>query len=328
MSEAQSESPYIFREEKMLKISKLFSIAATAFIVSGQALFAGNIPESDDPIKVTIQDWTGQHFSTHVAAGLLKEMGYNVEIVVSDAITQHPAIASGNINLSTEVWTNNVGDLYDGLVEKGDIVVVGELGLSPKEGWIYPPYMDERCPGLPDYKALYECAQAFGSAETFPKGRLITYPASWGTRSRDIIASIEMPFEPIPGGSEGAMVAELKSALAAEEPVIMMFWQPHWIFAAYDFNWVEWNPIEGKCVEESQEKETACGFEQAKVQKIVSKGFEDKWPAAFKMFKAMQLTNADENAAILEVDEKGRKVEEVAAEWISENKNIWQNWMN
>jgi len=94
----------------MLKMSKLFSIAATAFLVSGQALFAGNIPESDDPIKVTIQDWTGQHFSTHVAAGLLKEMGYNVEIVVSDAITQHPAIASGNINLSTEVWTNNVGD--------------------------------------------------------------------------------------------------------------------------------------------------------------------------------------------------------------------------
>ena len=74
----------------MFKILKLFSIAATAFIVSGQALFAGNVPESDDPIKVTIQDWTGQHFSTHVAAGLLKEMGYNVEIVVSDAITQHP----------------------------------------------------------------------------------------------------------------------------------------------------------------------------------------------------------------------------------------------
>jgi len=64
---------------------------------------AGSVPESKDPIKVTIQDWTGQHFSTHVAAGLLKEMGYNVEIVVSDAITKHPAIATGNIHLSTEV---------------------------------------------------------------------------------------------------------------------------------------------------------------------------------------------------------------------------------
>ena len=46
------------------------------------------------------------------------------------------------------------------------------------------------------------------------------------------------------------------------------------------------------------------------------------------MSNAMRQTNADENAAILEVDEKGRKVEEVAAEWIAENKNIWQTWMN
>ena len=63
----------------MLKISKLVSFAVTAVVVSGQALLSGNVPESNDPIKVTIQDWTGQHFSTHVAAGLLKEMGYNVE---------------------------------------------------------------------------------------------------------------------------------------------------------------------------------------------------------------------------------------------------------
>jgi len=40
----------------------------------------------------------------------------------------------------------------------------------------------------------------------------------------------------------------------------------------------------------------------------------------------MNLTNADENAAILEVDEKGRKVEVVAAEWISNNKSKWKAW--
>ena len=52
----------------MSKISSLITLAAAAVIVSGQALFAVNVPESNDPIKVTIQDWTGQHFSTHVAA--------------------------------------------------------------------------------------------------------------------------------------------------------------------------------------------------------------------------------------------------------------------
>ena len=62
-----------------------------------------------------------------------------------------------------------------------------------------------------------------------------------------------MPFEPIPGGSEGAMMAELKSAYAANDPILMMIWQPHWIFADLDLKFgVE--SIDGECVEESQEK--------------------------------------------------------------------------
>lgn len=65
--------------------------------------------------------------------------------------------------------------------------------------------MEELCPGLPSYQALYDCAQAFATAETFPKGRLITYPADWSTRSKDLVAAIDLPFAPIAGGSEGAM---------------------------------------------------------------------------------------------------------------------------
>ena len=54
-------------------------------------------------------------------------------------------------------------------MESGDIVVLGSLGLKPQEGWIYPPYMNEKCPGLPSYDALYDCAQAFAAADTFPR---------------------------------------------------------------------------------------------------------------------------------------------------------------
>ena len=310
----------------MLKISKAAALFVFASMVGGHAV-AADIPESDDPIKVILNDWTGQHISTKIAGELLKEMGYNIEYVSAGAIPQHPGLAQGNLHVQTEVWTNNVGDLYPNLVDKGEIVVLGELGLDPKEGWIYPPYMEEKCPGLPDYKALYECAQAFASAETFPKGRLITYPADWGTRSRDIVASIDMPLEAVPGGSEGAMVAELKAAYAAEDPIIMMFWQPHWMFADFDFNWVEWNAVEGECVEETQSKDTACGFQQASVDKVVWGGFEEKWPAAFKMLTSYQISNDDENKAILEVDNKGRDIDEVVAEWLENNKSTWEPWI-
>ena len=311
----------------MFNTFKSAAVAATMVLSIGQIALAGNVPESTDPIKVINNDWTGQLFSTAVMGGVLEEMGYNVEYVSAGALPQHPGIAQGNLHLQTEVWTNNVGDLYPGLVEKGDIVVVGDLGLEPKEGWIYPPYMEKKCPGLPSYQALFDCQQAFANASTFPKGRLITYPADWGTRSRDLVASIDMPFEPIPGGSEGAMMAELKAAYATEEPILMMIWQPHWIFADLDLNWVEWNKIEGECVEEKQDKDTACGFQQAEVHKVVWGGFEEKWPAAFKMASNFTLTNEDENWAIFEVDNNGRDVNDVATEWLAKNEATWRGWI-
>ena len=311
----------------MFKKLKIAAIAASIVAFVNGVAIAGNVPESSDPIKVIKNDWTGQLFSTEVVGELLKEMGYNIEYVSAGALPQHPGIAQGNLHLQTEVWTNNVGDLYPNFVDKGEIVVVGDLGLDPKEGWVYPPYMEEKCPGLPNYMALYECQQAFATAATFPNGRVITYPADWGTRSRDLVASLEMPLEPIPGGSEGAMMAELKSAYAAQDPILMMIWQPHWIFADLDLNFVEWNPVDGECVEETQQKETACGFQQAAVHKVVWGGFEAKWPAAFKMVSKFKLTNEDENWAIFEVDNNGRDVEDVAKEWLKTNEALWRPWI-
>ena len=311
----------------MFRKFKIAALAASMVVFANGVATAGNVPESSDPIKVIKNDWTGQLFSTEVVGGLLKEMGYNIEYVSAGALPQHPGIAQGNLHLQTEVWTNNVGDLYPNFVDKGEIVVVGDLGLDPKEGWVYPPYMEEKCPGLPNYMALYECQQAFATAATFPNGRVITYPADWGTRSRDLVASLEMPLEPIPGGSEGAMMAELKSAYATKDPILMMIWQPHWIFADRELNFGEWNPAEGEGIEETQVKESACGFQQAAVHKVVWGGFEDKWPGAFKMVSTFKLTNEDENWAIFEVDNNGRDVEDVAKEWLNKNEALWRPWI-
>lgn len=303
------------------------ALVATSLIASASVASGQSVPESTDPIKVVLNDWTGQLFSANVAGLLLQEMGYNVEYVSAGALPQHVGLQQGNLHFVSEVWSNNVGDIYPKALAAGEVVNLGSLGLDLKEGWVYPPYMEEVCPGLPDYSALYECAPAFAAPETFPKGRLITYPADWGTRSRDLVASIDMPLEPIAGGSEGAMIAELRSAIDAQQPILMMMYQPHWIFSEYELNFVEWNPIEGECVEESQERETACGFQQATADKVVWGGFEAKWPTAFRMLSAVTLTNADENAAILAVDTQGAQVEDIAADWVAKNEATWRPWI-
>ncbi len=305
---------------KTKKTFRTVLLASVAAVAMQGAAFA-------EPIKIAINEWTGQHISAHFAGSLFEKIGQEVEYVTAGAVPQFAALAEGSLHIQPEVWTNNVGDIYPKAVESGDIIVVGGLGLEPREGWVYPPYMKDKCPGLPAYSALYDCAQAFAAADTFPKGRLITYPADWGTRSSDLVKMVELPFKPIPGGSEGAMLAELKSAVAAEQPILMMLWQPHWVFAEIDVNWVEWDSAEGDCDESSQKKGAACGFQQARIEKVVTDDFAEKFPKAMKLVEQMSLTNEIQNALILEIDQKGRKVEEVVAEWLENNESVWQPWV-
>ena len=121
-----------------------------------------------------------------------------------------------------------------------------------------------------------------------------------------MVAQIGIPFEPVAGGSEGAMIAELKSAVASGQPILMMFWQPHWLFADLDFDWVAWDSAEGECVEESASRGgSACGFQQASIDKIVNKDFAAKWPGAHKLLDVLSIDNATMNALMLEIDSKG-----------------------
>ncbi|AZV77045.1 glycine/betaine ABC transporter substrate-binding protein [Parasedimentitalea marina] len=313
--------------EEMMKMNLNTAVAALAISVATVTAPMAQA-ESQDPIKIAVNEWTGQHLSANIAAELLKKMGYSVEMVTAGGLPQFTALEQGELHFNPEVWDNSITDAYTNGLTSGAIVDMGQLGLEPREGWIYPDYMAEQCPGLPSYQALYDCAQAFANAESFPNGRLITYPADWGTRSKSVVEGTGLPFNPVPGGSEGAMVAELKSALASKEPILMMFWQPHWVFAEVDMNWVEWNPAQGECVEEDQQRDTACGFAQASVNKIVSKSLPENWPKAAKFIEQFTLTNAEQNAMILEVDQGGRPLEEVVQDWITANEAKWTSWIN
>ena len=42
----------------------------------------------------------------------------------------------------------------------------------------------------------------------------------------------------------------------------------------------------------------------------------------------ISLTNDDANAGILEVDNKGRDLDEVVAEWVDNNEARWQPWID
>jgi glycine betaine/proline transport system substrate-binding protein len=87
-------------------------LMAVALTMATASFAQAQAPESADPIKIAVNEWTGQILSAHIAGEVLKKMGYNVEMVIAGALPQLAAIEAGELDLNPEVWDNSVTDAY------------------------------------------------------------------------------------------------------------------------------------------------------------------------------------------------------------------------
>lgn len=316
---------------KLKQAGSTLALCAAATFLAGAA-HADELGATDRPIKLAINEWTGQHITTHVAGTILRSMGYKVEYVTAGNYPQFTALADGDLSATLEVWSNNTGDIYPAMRDAGRIVDIGPLGLTTREGWMYPIHMEELCPGLPAWEALTDCKDMLVTAETFPKGRILSYPADWGTRSADIIAAMDLDYKAVPAGSEGALVAELQSAVAQETPLVMMFWAPHWVFSEVEAGWVELPAYEPACESDpawgpNPNATGDCGVEAPQTLKVAWSGFEETWPAAWDFLKAFRMDTSEQEIMMRAIDQEGRPVEEVAAAWVEANADVWTPWV-
>ena len=294
---------------------------------------AADVPESEDPIKLAINEWTGQHITTHIAGQILERMGYNVEYVTAGYYPQMEALQDNTVTATLEIWLNTIGEHYDKALQSGKVDDLGELGLAPSEGWLYPTYVEGMCPGLPDWSALKDCAEIFATAETLPKGRLIDYPADWGGNNKERIDAFELDLVAQPAGTEGSMIAEFQSAVARKAPILMMFWSPHWILGEYETKFVEMPAYDAKCVDDpswgvNSDKTYDCAWFTGHVKKLVWKDMKDKWPAAYRFLELYHVANEDQIPLMKAIDVEGQDLVETTKAWVSENESKWQPWVD
>jgi len=290
--------------------------AALALGLAGAA--TADVPESDDSIVFGINEWTGQHISAHVMGNILARMGYNVEYVTAAVFPMAHAIADGEIHVGAEIWDNNLGEFFPVMLEDGRVEDGGEVGIDGREGWVYPKHMEEQCPGLPSWDAFIGCAEMFGTAETFPNGRFVDYPADWGSRAGDLIESEGLPFDVIPAGSEGALVAELSPATDRDGALVMMFWAPHWSLFQYDVGWVD---IPDDLAQE-------YSLVPPRVLKVIWPGIKDKWPTAYHFITNFRIDNAMQEELMGKIDNEGQDLVTVVDEWVENNQGHWQPYVD
>jgi len=314
-------------------MSNRFRMAAIAGGIAAALAAAGPAAavESTAPIKLTLHDWTGQLINTKIMGGILQRMGYNVEYVQADYLAQFAGLESGDLHVAMEMWETTGKDAMEKSLATGNTVDLGETGMFAKEEWWYPIYMKEQCPGLPDWKALNECAELFATPETAPRGRYLGGPVTWGGYDEERVEALGLDFEVVHAGTDAALFAELRSAIERKAPFLGWIYAPHWAPILYEGEWVEFPEYTDECYNDpswgvNPDLAYDCGKPYGWIKKVGWAGAEAKWPQAIKAVRNFTIDNETIGRLIDQVDNQGRGVDEVAEEWINANEAIWKPW--
>ncbi|MGA0532835.1 ABC transporter substrate-binding protein [Hansschlegelia sp. KR7-227] len=288
--------------------------------------------ESKDPIKITLHDWTGQLITARIMGETLKKAGYNVDYVQADYLAQFAGMRTGDLHVAMEVWATTAKEAMDEAIAAGGVENVGETGMQAIEDWWFPEYMKEKCPGLPDWKALKECAEVFSTPETSPKGRYLGGPVTWGGYDDERVLALDLPFEVVHAGTDAAMFAELQSAYDRKAPILLWIYAPHWAPIKFKGEWITFPPYEKACYEDpawgvNKDAKYDCAKPRGPIYKATWTGVKDKWPGAYKAIKAYTFTNDEIGELAAKVDLGGEKVEAVVDDWMAKNEDRWKKWL-
>ena len=311
---------------------KLMAATAALFAATAAASPAtAGVPESKDPIILTIHDWTGQYITTHIMGRVLEKMGYNVKYQQADYIAQFAGLESGDLHVAMEMWETTGKQAMEESLKTGKTVDLGETGMKAIEEWWYPLYMKERCPGLPDWKALNKCAKEFATAETAPKGRYLGGPVTWAGFDDERAEALGLDFEVVHAGTDAALFAEIQSAYQRKAPILAWVYTPHWAPIKFKGEWVEFPRYTDDCYNDPKwginpSMAYDCGKPRGWIKKVGWAGGDKKWPKAFQAIRKFRIDNQTMGEMIGKVDLEGRKVDEVVEEWIVKNESVWRAW--
>ena len=290
--------------------------------------------DSSDPIRIPLHNWSSQLVGAEVVGGILESAGFSVEYVPSDSQVVYQSMCDGDIELVHEVWEGAFGVAFQEQVDKGCVLDWSTHNAVTREEWWYPAYVEEQCPGLPDWEALNACASIFATAETGDKGRFLGGPVDWLKGDEERVEGLGMDFEVVNAGSAATLWAELDAASVDNTPIVLFNWTPNFVEAVYEGRFIEFPLFEDACRTDpawgiNSELTHDCGNPADGYLKTgVGEHFPEKWPTAAAIVQRMDFTNPMLAAMAAAVDVDGKEASEAATEWLAANEDLWQGWIS
>ena len=223
-------------------------------------IFAACTPagsESKGTVNIAINPWVGYEANAAVVAYLLeKELGYTVVKKDLKEDVSWQGFETGEVDVIIENWGHpDLEKIY--IEEKKVAQVAGNTGNVGIIGWYVPKWMVDENPDIVDSANLNRYADLFKTSESGDLGQFLGSDPSYVQYDEALMTNLGLNFKVVFSGSETASVEAMKQADAQKTPLLLYFWDPHWIHAVADYVQVSLPAYTDGCVTRTSRRSPA-----------------------------------------------------------------------
>ncbi|XQU07995.1 glycine betaine ABC transporter substrate-binding protein [Halomonas sp. LY9] len=277
---------------------------ASLALVAGTGLAAGSMAHAQDQgtVNLAYVEWSSEVASTNVVAAVLEQAGFEVELTSLSAAAMFQALSTGDADAIVAAWLPTTHADY--MERVGDNTE--DLGVN----------LDGTTLGLvvPDYTDVDSIADLNDNADSF-NGEIIGIDPGAGLMSltEQVVDTYDLGLN-LRSGSGATMTAALASAIQNEEDIVVTGWTPHWMFARFDLKYLE------------DPENVYGGAEQ--IHTVVRSGLKEDMPEAYAILDAFEWTPDQMGEVMLMNQEDGSDPYENAKQWVEENQDVVEQWLN
>jgi glycine betaine/proline transport system substrate-binding protein len=281
-----------------MRIASLALLAGAGVAISS----AAQAEEEKGTINLAYVEWSSEVASTNVIAAVLEQAGYEVDLTSLSAAAMFQALSTGDADAIVAAWLPTTHADY--MERLGDSVE--DLG----------PNLDGTKLGLvvPEYTDVDSIADLNDNADSF-NGEIIGIDPGAGLMglTEEVVDTYDLELD-LRSGSGATMTAALSSAISNEEDVVVTGWTPHWMFARFDLKYLD------------DPENVYGGAEQ--IHTAVREGLEDDMPEAYAILDAFEWTPEQMGEVMLMNQEDDSDPYENAKQWVEDNQDVVDQWLD
>ena len=269
---------------------------------TGALFILSSCEQETEKIELGYVLWDSEIASTHVVAAVIEDrLDHEVSLTAVDAGPMWMGVARGDFDAIVAAWLPVTHEAYLAQTQD-DIINLGPNLEGARLGWVVPDYVT-----VNSIEELNQYAEEFGS-------EIIGIDPGAGlmAASERVMEDYDLDNFRLVSGSDAAMTAALRRAIDREEWIVVTGWTPHWKFAAFDLKYLD-------------DPKKTLG-EEEHIATIVHPDLQTKAPDVYEFLDNFYWT-PEEMAEVMMLIEEGMEPYDAARQWISENQDKVDQWL-